>query len=247
MFRKVALILMIISSSAMALAKTPTPSPPPTGTNRSNGHTNVATSSNPAIGSSSPAKEDVETETVKWTDLWNFRVLSAGTVLQLVALVLVWWQIKKLNQSIRGETHSKLYDHYLRVNELLSQQSRLRPYFYDKKVLKEDAAGYAELRDEIDMMCEVIVGLLEHATVQEENLPKATWETCWEAYTYERFEKSPELQKFFNESQEWYAKPFREVVRVRYPDLIKPLNCTVGGTAVSEKRTPEPSAREGET
>jgi hypothetical protein len=238
MSRKVALILMIICSSAMALAKTPTPSPPPMGSNQSNGHTNVATSSNPAIGSTSPAKEDVGTEKVKWTDVWDFRVLTVGIVLQLFALGLVWRQIEKLKQGIQGETHSKLYDHYLKVNELLSQQSRLRPYFYNQKVLKEDAAGYADLRDEIDMMCEVIAGLLEHATVQEVNLPRATWETCWKAYTYERFEKSPELRQFFHDNQEWYAEPFRKVVGRRYPELIKPCNSTAGGTAVSEMSTP---------
>lgn len=190
-----------------------------------------------------PENANQRVETVKWTDVGVFIVMIVGMLLQLgvsaVGFGLIWFQvglfrvqIEQLNRGIRGETHSRLYDHYLKVTERLAEQSKLRPYFYNPdKELKEDDAGYADLREEIDMMCEIIAGLLEHAAVQEENLPKDSWEACWKAYTIERFAKSVELRKFFRDNYEWYAESFRRVVKAEFPHLILPCGCTTEAAA----------------
>jgi len=200
----------------MALAQTPAASP--TSPSQSSPQTSVSPARNATDGSIGNAKDKVT-----WTDL-EAMIPMMGFGLQIVISIagftLVWWQIKQLNRSIAGDTHSKLYDHYLKVTELLSQKPALRPFFYEGVELERGFPGYADLRAEIEMTCEIILGLLEHAAVQEKNLPKETWETCWKAYTHERFEKSPELQKFFKDNRKWYAEPFRKVVGSRFRELI---------------------------
>lgn len=188
-------------------------------------------------------------ETVKWTDVYIWRLMAFGIGVQVIGFALVWWQVGQLKRGIQGETHSRLYDHYLKITERLAAEKDLRAYFYDPKVeLKEGAANYADLRDRIDMMCEVILGLLEHAAVQEKNLPKDSWEACWEKYTHERFDKSLELRKFLRDNHGWYAKSFCRVVAERYPHLIKVCGCTIDVAAANaDCPAPTPTAPVGTT
>ena len=146
----------------------------------------------------------------KWTD-----VLPA--IISTVGFGLVIYQIWRLKLSVQGETHSRLYNHYLEINKLLLAKPNLRPYFYENKVFGRGESGTeeAQLRGEVEMMCELIAGLLEHAVLQKNKLPPDSWENCWKAYTYERFEKSGELERFFAENQKWYAKVFCDLVNER--------------------------------
>lgn len=181
-------------------------------------------------------------ETVKSTDVSIVRLMLIGIALQAIGFGLVWSQVRQLNRGIQGETHSKLYDHYLKITERLAGETKLRPYFYNReKELKTDAAGYADLRGEIDMMCEIILGLLEHAAVQKKNLPKDSWTACWEAYTNERLDKSIELRKFFRENHLWYAKSFRAVVAAKYPHLTKDCGCAPREAAIQRDCAPSGS------
>ena len=143
----------------------------------------------------------------KWTE-----VLQA--TIAIIGFVLVIHQVWRLKRTVQGQTNTSLYGHYLKVNELLLQNPHLRPYFYEDKLLDESAGDPkdAHLRGEVEMMCEVIAGLLEHAVVQKDNLPADSWENCWKAYTHERFQRSGELRQYFKANQTWYAKSFCDVV-----------------------------------
>ncbi len=202
-----AILMLCLFPASESAQTTESPTPQP------NTQTSIASKpANPAA-EASPAK-------VGWTDVEAI-IPIVGFSFQVLALAFVFFQLRQLKQSIQGETHSKLYDHYLRVTELLWREKHLRPYFYSAKLLEESAPD--GLRAEVDMMSEVIAGLLEHAAVQEKNLPKDSWEACWRAFTYERLAKSKELQNYFYENQEWYAQAFCKVVGAKYPNLIKPV------------------------
>jgi hypothetical protein len=144
---------------------------------------------------------------IKLTDFLQLIISSGG-------FIVVVYQILQLKQTMQGDTHAKLYEHYLKVNELFLHKTHLRPYFYERKSLEKETNDPqdATLKAEVEMMCEVIAGLLEHAAVQKNNLPGDSWKNCWEAYTCERFSQSPELQKFFERNRQWYARLFCDVV-----------------------------------
>jgi hypothetical protein len=250
--QSVLLILMFVTAAngQAPTANRPRQSISPTPTNSPAPLTNNA---NSASVNSSTATESGKSEKVRWTDLEAIIPIigfSLQLIISAVGFGLVVWQISLLNRGIQGDTHSRLYDHYLKVNDLLSKKPELRPYFYDGKSLEASHPKHADMLAEIQMMSEVILGLLEHAAVQKDNLPPDSWANCWSNYTDERFQKSPELKKFFKDNHQWYALSFCEVIRGKFPELLKPAQPTsatakVEGEKSTLPQTPEAPVNEG--
>lgn len=139
----------------------------------------------------------------------------ADVIQAIVAVVgfgAVIWQIRRLKRTVQGETHGKLYTHYLEVNKLFLERPHLRPYFYEGNVLNEPDDNQPRLRQELDIMCEVVLGLLEHAVLQKINLPNDSWKNCWMTYVRDRYHKSPELTRFFDANRKWYAKALCDLI-----------------------------------
>jgi hypothetical protein len=145
------------------------------------------------------------TTEVTWAD-------AVQAIASVVGFGIVIYQVWQLKRTVQSDTHSKLYAHYLEVNKLLLQNSYLRPYFYESKILDESDLNHPNIRRDVDMMCEVVLGLLEHAVLQKPNLPDDSWKNCWMAYVYERYQKSPELARFFSGNRELYAKCLQDVL-----------------------------------
>jgi hypothetical protein len=143
------------------------------------------------------------------TSSWTSDVQAIASI---IGFVVVIYQIWRLKLTIQGDTHSKLYTHYLEVTKLLLQKPELRPYFYEGKTLDAKLPADAELRQQVEMMSEVFLGLLEHAVLQRKNLPGDSWNNCWKAYVRERYTTSPELARFFRANQKWYAKALCEAL-----------------------------------
>ena len=131
----------------------------------------------------------------------------AQAVMAFAAFGFLFWQVVELKRAVRGETHGRLYEHYLRITEMILAKPHLRALFYDGK---DPGKGNVD-EDQKNMVCESILGLLEHAALQKRNLPSASWKQCWETYTLDRFAKSPVLTEFFIKNYRWYAMEFREV------------------------------------
>ena len=136
-------------------------------------------------------------------------------IASIVGFVVIIYQIRQLQRAIQSDTHNKLYTHYLEVTKLLLQKPQLRPYFYGGKVLDKTVPDQADIRQEIEVMCEVFLSLFEHAVVQKNNLPGDSWQNCWKAYVLERYKNSPVLVTFFTANQAWYAKTLLDLLKTR--------------------------------
>ena len=138
----------------------------------------------------------------------------AKILIPFIGFAFVIVQLKYLRRTAESNANAKLYDQYLKINELFLQKPRLRPYFYDGMPLAEDSHDVQDLdlKGEIHTMCEAIAGVLEHATFQCVNLPNDPRDNCWKAYMRERLQKSPLLRQFLADSQDWYAVEFRSVI-----------------------------------
>jgi len=150
----------------------------------------------------------MDTHGTKWTD-----------VLQLLATVVGFaWiiiQMRHLRRSTAGNTYASLYGEYMDVCKLFLGRPHLRPYFYDSAAVGADVPGSDPIRQEIETMCELMTGLLEHAALQQMNLPGDIWEECWKEYTNARFNQSPAMRSYWEVNQHLYAKSFRDVVEAR--------------------------------
>ncbi|MGH6926319.1 MAG: hypothetical protein ACRED5_21530 [Propylenella sp.] len=130
----------------------------------------------------------------------------------IAAFVFIIFQVTQINRSIKGATQDRVYAHYTEICKIFLQKPYLRPYFYENKELLEDDPRYPHLRSEIDFMSETILGLIEHAVLQQGNLPPDCWENCWLPYANERLRMSAEIKKFFAPNTDWYTDALRDVV-----------------------------------
>ena len=154
------------------------------------------------------------TDPVKWTDV-------AQLVATVIGFVLVIVQLRRLRSATEGDTHADLYGQYMEVGKLFLSKPHLRPYFYESAAIDVAAPDGARTSQEVAVMCELVTSLLEHAALQEPNLPGDSWEECWKAYTYERFDCSAVLREWWRANESMYAARFRKVVNSR----LETRNC----------------------
>lgn len=147
----------------------------------------------------------METGGVKWTDV-------AQLVVSLVGFCFVVYQIRQLSKTVAGDAYTSLYEQYVEVGKILLDRPHLRPYFYADLQVDAGAPGSANTLAEIEIICELLTGLLEHAALQRHSMPSGIYEQCWQAYTKERYQKSPALREFWAGNKTWYAREFHQIV-----------------------------------
>lgn len=132
-------------------------------------------------------------------------VLLAGIFLQLVGLVVVIYQLKKVNTSIRVAAQAALYQQSSSVRSLLVERPALRRYFFDGERADVDSEEY----DRIKTIAEMFLNYLEHLVIQQESLRKADF-AAWSAFVYRTISASPIMQELL------YAEP-----RIYSKDLVQ--------------------------
>jgi hypothetical protein len=134
---------------------------------------------------------------VKWTDV-------VQVLVGIVGIPFIIYQLYEVRRSIQGQTLGELYEHYHRVVTVFVERPHLRPYFYENKPIDESTSS--DHREEIESMCDLFAAVLEHALVQQKNVPRRAWKECWETFVAERHRKSPELQRYLKENGTWYLQ-----------------------------------------
>jgi len=156
--------------------------------------------------------------------------MTIAAVFQMAAAVIgfpfVIYQLLQLHKNLQGATQDRLYAHYTEICKLFMQNPELRPYFYGRsevagKAVTPDRAQEANdsLTPKVAFMCEVILGLVEHAVMQKKNLPGDAWRNCWRPYAMERLEQSEALEKFFNPNAHWYSRKMCKEMKSMERDL----------------------------
>ena len=162
---------------------------------------------------------------------------AAQAIVSTLALLAVIYQMYYLRRGIRGVTQDNIYAHYSEVCKVFLEKPYLRPYFYDRKVYAGPDPDHPDLREEIDATSELILGVIEHAVVQRENLLESAWHSCWGLYAFERVRHSLEIRSFFDGHEEYYTVPMRGVIRAlkqRFPERavaggdVSPVQAAVG-------------------
>lgn len=134
---------------------------------------------------------------IKWTDVVQALVGLGG-------IPFIIYQLREVKRSVQGQTLSELYDHYHQVVSVFLKKPNLRPYFYENKPL-DTSAGPA-LCAEVESICELFAAVLEHAVVQEKNVPRRAWAECWQTFVMERLKKSSVLQEYLKKNEGWYLR-----------------------------------------
>src|SRR5271170_6157502 len=108
----------------------------------------------------------------------------------LGGIVFIAYQVTQLRKNIRGATQDRLYAHYTELCKLILQKPYLYPYYYENEKYVDSDSNPKDLKDELNLVSEVVLGLVEHSKLQEKNMPADSWENCWLPFAMERLDKS---------------------------------------------------------
>jgi hypothetical protein len=124
-------------------------------------------------------------------DHLNYAITAWATIALVFATAIgfgfVAWQAAELRTTITDDAIRTLYSQYTELLSLLHTKPHLYPYVYHNTVLSEsDIQDHPTLRAEINLICEALLALIEHALMYNRRLPHDAWNNCWKRYAEER-------------------------------------------------------------
>jgi hypothetical protein len=126
---------------------------------------------------------------------------AAGSFLvTAIGLYAVYFQMRKLSESIWSNTHSKLCDQSFELKRFLAEKPETYDYFYNGKVLEEGCQD----RIYILFAAEALANFLEHLILQKQSLPEQQWEV-WRRFICSTFQSSMVLREFLENHRDWYS------------------------------------------
>lgn len=126
--------------------------------------------------------------------------LVVGVVIQGIGLVALYFQLRKVNTSIRVTAQSALYQQSSGVRSAIVEYPELRQYFFDGKEIGPDSENYSRTRT----IAEMFLNYLEHLILQKESLRQADYE-AWNRFVCRTISASPIMQSVLKEKPEYYS------------------------------------------
>lgn len=137
-------------------------------------------------------------------------VLSLGGLLVAIGgFLLVFYQLRQVERSIRSSTQASVYSHSNFVREVLLDAPLLRKYFYancSADGLDRESADYQRVL----LIAEVYANYLEHIVVQRPSLPKQDW-TAWATWVRTMYGSSPVLRDLISNSS-LYSQDLKDLL-----------------------------------
>jgi len=127
-------------------------------------------------------------------------------VVTFVGFLLLRHQIRQVELSARGETHSHLYTQQQSITTFFIANPTLRPFFYDN--------GQANGADEaiVRPVAELVADFCEHIFLQLPNLP-GDIRDGWQFYLLHLYDSSPILRQHFEKNGGWYSEELLQMLR----------------------------------
>ena len=137
--------------------------------------------------------------------------ISLGTlIVTVIGLVLVYFQLRGLTESIRGDTQGKLCDQSIEIIKMLADNPQTYEYFYENKELEEGSPDKVFVR----YASEAIAVFVEHLVTQRRNMPSEQWHS-WHRFICSTYRSSPVLREFFAEHSDWFSDELLNIRTVR--------------------------------
>jgi hypothetical protein len=178
--------------------------------------------------------------------LQDHLIESGNLLVAAVGLPVLIWHVRGVHRGIETQTRNIqaqtlgcLYNHYFTLCRTLLRRPHLRGYLYDGALMATVPAD-DKRRSQVDTVCEMMTGLLEHAVLQQPNIPPDSWSNCWQPFLKEMYKKSDsELAGFYRKNRHFYSKDFQRVV----DPLVATKNAglTTGGQALAPLVCPTPA------
>lgn len=146
------------------------------------------------------------------TDAWQVAESVATIVSAVVAVVgvfIIVMQLKNLDQDVKGNTRTGIYEMAARIKEAFLERPHIRPYFFDGAEISADDEHYAEAMAMADYFCLY----LEVISTQQSTVA-ACDRKAWCRYAHDLYQRSPLIRGYLadKDKKQWYSKPFWDVL-----------------------------------
>lgn len=145
---------------------------------------------------------------MKYFDLATAMAVTA-LFASIISLFYTRRAVRHLERQVEQEAHLLEASTYYSASELVLQFDRifiefpdLRPYFYgDRQV----PSNNPRLKNQVEATVEFVLDVLECVWDQRDKFPEEVLES-WQEWIHELFERSPAMQTFYSERNQWYPQ-----------------------------------------
>ncbi len=130
-----------------------------------------------------------------------------GIAIAALGFGAVLFQLRQLDQNIKGNTRTSIYDMAARIKEVFLVRPHLRPYFFEGRDISPEHEHYAEALAAADYYCLY----LEQITTQKATIADSD-RRAWCQYAHDIYHNSPVIQGYLADKQSWYSDPFWKVM-----------------------------------
>ena len=134
--------------------------------------------------------------------------LITGVFLQVLGLLFVIYQLKRVNTSIRVSAQSALYQQSSVIRHMLVEHPEVRKYIFESEPASKDLDNY----DRICTIAEMMLNYLEHLVIQEDSLRKHDRD-AWARFVRRTIDASPVMQEILESKPEFYSSDLVDVYR----------------------------------
>jgi hypothetical protein len=114
-------------------------------------------------------------------DIFSFAII-AGVIIQATGLIVVIYQLSRLNLSIRVTAQSAVYQQASDARSYLIQFPELRKYFFDSEAIEKTSPDY----DRVRTIAELFLNYMEHLILQQGSLRTSDW-NAWKILSTELY------------------------------------------------------------
>jgi len=128
-------------------------------------------------------------------------IALAGVAVATTGFLLVLWQVRQLERSLRSAAQSAVYDHAITLRSQLLARPDLRAFLMEGADIDETHEDFPHVKT----LAEMLLNYLEHLAVQRENLGGENW-AAWKGYVQASLEGSPLAGRLLEENRLRYAR-----------------------------------------
>ena len=136
-------------------------------------------------------------------------VSTLSMIIYLVTAIIIFWQLKELKRSFKGNTHESTMNHATGITKLFIENPELSAVWNSKD--ENEKIDTEDIKKQWTV--ELLVDFFEHMYIQNDqgNLPYDAWDG-WDKHIKNSFRESDYFREFWKQKEEVYSASFRKYV-----------------------------------
>lgn len=131
---------------------------------------------------------------------WTLAISAFSTLVTIAGFGFVWMQLRSANDSLRTGVYANMSNWTFELDKAFIEHPELRPYFYDKKDIREDDPLFAKAA----AMAEFELDNFDSIMEQERYFPAGSLHEGWRRWIFNGFDKSPVLVRTIEQLRSEY-------------------------------------------